>query len=100
MLRPRDYFLLLAVRTTELGWGYAERVEVNEEECTAKLVMRDLWECAFSEPSNEPQSHFYRGIVAGLGSAAFGVNTVAKEERCIAKGDEACSFLARPKLVA
>jgi len=95
--KPCDYFAVLAARTIELGWGYVEEVKLNQIARTVKFSIQDLWECSFSKPSEKPQSHIYRGILAGMASVVFKTDMIAEEKMCIAKGDNKCLFIVRPK---
>jgi len=97
ILKPYDYFAILAARTIELGWGYVEEVKLNQITRTLEFSIQDLWECSFSKPSEKPQSHLYRGILAGMASAVFEMDMMAEEKMCIAKGDNKCLFIVRPK---
>ena len=94
---PAEHFKLLAARTVALGWGFVEEVKVDEEARSARLVIKDLWECSLSEGSGESGSHFCRGILAGFAGVVFGVEVLVEEVECAAKGDEACTFVMKPR---
>ncbi|MGC9201482.1 MAG: V4R domain-containing protein [Thermoproteota archaeon] len=88
---------LLRVHLALLGWGLMEVIELDEEKRSATIRLFDNWECIIFKGSNEPQSHFIRGVLAGFFSSLFKVEVEAKETKCIAKGDSYCEFEIKEK---
>jgi len=77
------------------GWCIPEFVEFDEEKPRLVVRLRDLFECRlFKGRKNKPNSHFMRGILAGILEELFGVKIKVKEEKCVAMGDPYCEFVA------
>ncbi len=75
-----------------LGWGVVDDVNVDLEKGHAKLRIYRSFECELSRDQRNPQSHFYRGAVAGVFARFFGKDVEVKEIKCIAMGDPYCEF--------
>lgn len=82
--------------TTRILCTYSGDVNlVKFDEAGAKVLLRvyNLFECTpFKGKQNRENSQFYRGAISGLSSKAFGLDMVAREVKCVAKGDEYCEF--------
>ncbi|MGQ9479660.1 MAG: V4R domain-containing protein [Thermoproteota archaeon] len=82
--------IVLAERSAK-GWCMAELEDFNSRE--AVVVVRELFECMlFRNGQNKPVSQFFRGYLAGLFQYVYGKEVSITETRCIAKGDDACTF--------
>ena len=63
-----------------------------------EIETEDLFECSpFKGKMQESTSHFFRGYLSGVVSKALGKELIAREERCIAKGDGTCYFVVEPE---
>ncbi|MEM2940788.1 MAG: 4-vinyl reductase [Thermoproteota archaeon] len=91
--KARDVLEMLRARALMFGWARMEIVTFNEVKRRAVIRVFDNWECSIFKGSNEPQSHFIRGILAGFFNAIFGEGFYAAEVKCIAKGDSYCEFI-------
>lgn len=80
-----------------MGFGRAELVEASLRPPQATIRMYENPECELGLYSKKPYSHFIRGIVAGILTQLFGVEMMAEETQCIAKGDPYCEFKVTPK---
>jgi predicted hydrocarbon binding protein len=82
---------------TAVGWGILEVKAVNLDAKTAEIHIRDGFESADSRnASTTVQCHFTRGMLTGWLSQLFERKIEVTETQCIAKGDPACIFLAKP----
>lgn len=88
-------FKFLKLIMMSLGWGIVEDYDVNIKDSTARLRVRGLWECSLYGGLRDPQSHFFRGFLAGFSSTIFSVEMKAKEVKCIGMGDNYCEFIVR-----
>ncbi len=81
---------------TAMGWGETELLEYDFDHGTARLTMRDGFECR-SQRSPIPYSQFIRGCLAGVISAVTDRIVDCTETHCIAQGDDRCEFAIRPR---
>ena len=89
-----DALKLMAALGMARGWCRTEVVEWDEEKPRLVVRMWDLFECMpFRNQGGRPRSHFMRGLLAGVVKAMTGVEVMARETRCIAKGDPYCEFV-------
>ncbi len=75
-----------------MGYGIIEEAEVDMENARAIVRIKNCFECEMFKGSNQAESHFVRGIIAGWCSQLFGREVAAIEKKCIAKGDPYCEF--------
>jgi len=93
-----DYFAMLRLRGIVLGWFVISHIDIHLKNNIIVLRMTDNWECNMVKGKfKTPQSHFVRGIISGFASYILGKNMVAKEIKCIAKGDNYCEFIVLEK---
>ncbi|MEM2088893.1 MAG: 4-vinyl reductase [Thermoproteota archaeon] len=100
IVKAREALEMLKVRALLLGWASMEILTFNEVKKRAVIRVFDNWECAMFKGSNEPQSHFIRGVLAGFFNALFGEGFYATEVKCIAKGDSYCEFTLEKRDIA
>jgi predicted hydrocarbon binding protein len=93
----RELLEMLKVRALLLGWARLEIRYFNEVKRRAVIRLYDNWECEMFKGSNESQSHFIRGVLAGFFDALFTEGFNAAEVSCIAKGDPYCEFVLEKK---
>ena len=80
------------------GWGMPEILEFDETRATGKIRVHDLFECLrIDGKMTQVGSHFFRGYLEGLLSNVFGQPTLVKEEECMTKGHEYCTFIFQPR---
>jgi len=100
MAKPGDFeelgVVAKAINMTS-GWGVIEYVDVNLKKGYAKLRIYKNFECELSSNKKKPQSHFYRGAIAGVFSRVFKKDVNVKEIKCIAMGDPYCEFEIKAK---
>ena len=78
-----------------LGTGrFALKSYTPRKRCVIEAY--DLYECV-GVKSREPNSHLFRGLLAGFLTELWGREVMVTETKCIAKGDEACVFEARAR---
>ena len=93
-----DYFAMLKLRGIILGWFTINRIDIYPKSNIIILRMLDNWECDMLKGKHKkPQSHFIRGVISGFASYVLGRIMVAKEIKCIAKGDDYCEFIILEK---
>ncbi|RLE79349.1 MAG: hypothetical protein DRJ52_08590 [Thermoprotei archaeon] len=86
------YDLLKYLLLCYQGMGFGEfNVSKYVEGKESIVEARDLFEC-IGVASSEPNSHLFRGILAGIFSELWGDKVKVIEEKCIAKGDSKCVF--------
>lgn len=83
---PRSLNLYLAQ-----GWGIPEVVETSIDPLSLTVRFTDNFECVGLRASR-PNSHFMRGLLAGLMKALFNKNVECMELKCLATGDDFCLF--------
>jgi len=75
------------------GWFRYELVKWDEKNLEFVVRFYDNFECEMAEGKKEANSQFIRGMASGSLSELFGAKLLAKETKCIAKGDEYCEFV-------
>jgi len=84
-------YMLLYYESLGHGRFRLERY-IDKEYC--RLVARELVEC-LGVRSEKPNSHLFRGLLAGFLSRLWRKEVKVEETRCIARGDSCCEFEAR-----
>lgn len=74
------------------GWFRYEIVEWDEEKPFFVIRFYDNFECSMVKGKKEPNSQFIRGIASGSLSELFEEKLLARETKCISKGDDYCEF--------
>ena len=75
-----------------MGMGLVVIEKLDPVRGYARITVADSLECCVGKGSDEPYSHFLRGIFAGIFERVFGSEVEVRETMCIAKGDEVCEF--------
>jgi predicted hydrocarbon binding protein len=75
------------------GWGVPEVVDLKLDPLEATIRIHDNFECSYHR-SASPNSHYVRGHIVGLGAEIFGKRVACEEQKCTAKGDPYCEFVA------
>jgi predicted hydrocarbon binding protein len=75
------------------GWGVPEVVDLTLDPLQATIRIHDNFECLHGR-SSTPTSHYLRGHIVGLGAGIFGKEVTCEEQKCAAKGDPYCEFVA------
>jgi len=76
------------------GYGRFEILYSKLKPVNILIRAYDLFECEpFRGRMEEANSHFFRGILAGVVEAITGEEVIALEDKCIAKGDPFCQFI-------
>ena len=82
-----------------LGYGRLRMVRVDDEKRFAVVRVYDSFECELFKGVGEVRGNFVRGLIAGWLAARWGIEDfegiVAREEKCIAKGDPYCEYHIR-----
>ncbi|MEM4873573.1 MAG: hypothetical protein QW518_07915 [Thermofilaceae archaeon] len=82
-----------------VGFGRFEIVRLDDERREAVVRVYDSFECELFQGAGEIRGNFIRGLIAGWLAGYWGVTgefeVVAREMRCIAKGDPYCEYVAR-----
>ncbi len=88
--RSLEYMLLY---NESLGRGIFKLEEfIDKKYC--RIRVRELLEC-LSVKSSNPNSHIFRGMLAGFLAKLWGREVEVKETKCIAIGDPHCEFEVR-----
>ncbi|MEM2246299.1 MAG: hypothetical protein QXD46_06875 [Thermofilum sp.] len=77
------------------GYGILELVRVDDAAREAVARVHHSFECELFRGAGEPRGSFVRGMLAGWLAERWGVTfeeMVAREEKCVAKGDEYCEY--------
>ncbi|MEZ0346376.1 MAG: ACT domain-containing protein [Infirmifilum sp.] len=77
------------------GFGVLEVVKLDDGDKEATIRVYDSFECELFKGAGGPRSGFVRGLLAGWLAARWGLefgDIVAREEKCIAKGDPYCEI--------
>ena len=75
-----------------IGLAVIELIELNPDKPLIVIRAYDSFECELGKGSDRPYSHVLRGILAGFLGRVLNENLIAREVRCIAKGDEYCEY--------
>ena len=78
------------------GYGKMD-MEIDIIGKEADVIVYDSIECRQGIGSENPYSHYIRGIIAGVFKNIFGGEVDVKEMKCIAVGDEYCEFRVEKK---
>ncbi|MCS7104287.1 MAG: hypothetical protein NZ954_01820 [Thermofilaceae archaeon] len=82
-----------------VGFGRLEFVKIDDVKREAVFRVYDSFECQLFKGVGEIRGNFVRGLVAGWLSMHWGVTeefeVLAREVKCIAKGDPYCEYVAR-----
>jgi len=81
----------------EAGFGILKWVEFDEKNKITKAEVLDSFECELFKDEKRKSSHFIRGLLAGWVSEMWKIPMIAIEEKCIALGDERCTFYIKKK---
>ncbi|MEM4790420.1 MAG: hypothetical protein QXS92_01320 [Thermofilum sp.] len=77
------------------GYGILEIIRVDDAAREAVARVHHSFECELFRGAGEPRGSFVRGMLAGWLAERWGVTfeeMVAREEKCVAKGDEYCEY--------
>lgn len=74
------------------GWGDIEKIELEPEQATGMVSVKNSFEAEEGGRSKTPVCYFLRGLLEGFIRAAAGHPIRVEEEKCVAKGDECCVF--------
>lgn len=81
---------------TSLGFGRLEIVRVDDRQKEAVVRVYDNFECEIFKGAGEIRSGLVRGFIAGWLAERWGIekpeDILAREEKCIAKGNTFCEF--------
>ena len=83
-----------------LGYGVIKIIRLERNPPYVMVRVYNNFECELCIDectSKEPCSHFVRGMIAGALTELMGVQMLAKEIACIAKGDPYCEFEVIPE---
>ena len=81
-----------------IGFGLLEIIELKEKPLYVKARVYNNFECELSSKQQEkPFSHLIRGLLAGLITAIFEKDALAREIKCITIGNPYCEFEIIPK---
>jgi len=99
-LAGRTEYLLTLCQTLfkQVGMGRLKIDHVDPMRKTATVKIWDSIECGLFKNSNEPQSHFIRGMIAGWFEKYFNTEVTVKETRCIAMGHPCCYYKVQSRL--
>lgn len=82
-----------------LGYGILELVKVDDERREAVARVYESFECELFRGAGEIRGGFVRGVIAGWLAERWGVKEereiLAREVKCIAKGDPYCEYHVR-----
>lgn len=82
-----------------LGFGRLEIVSLDDARREAVVRIYDSFECQLFLGAGEIRGNLVRGLVAGWLAGHWGVSgefeVLAREVKCVAKGDPYCEFVAR-----
>jgi len=88
-----EYYLLA------VGLGRFDIVRLDDERKEAIIRVYDSFECQLFPGAGEIRGNFIRGLIAGWLAGYWGVTgefeVLAREVKCIAKGDSYCEYVAR-----
>jgi predicted hydrocarbon binding protein len=77
----------------EIGWGCFRLIELDEDAHSLCVeVQNSPFAEAYGRGAQGGVCHLIRGVLGGLGAGVFGVEVVAQETLCLAKGDGECRF--------
>ncbi|MCS7116698.1 MAG: hypothetical protein NZ896_04415 [Nitrososphaerales archaeon] len=77
------------------GWCIPELIEFDKANSRVVVRVYELFECLPSkEKENEAKSYFFKGYLEGVLKKVLNREVRVVEERCIAKGDAYCEFVA------
>lgn len=82
----------------EEKWGEFDFNEVNLEEASGVIRIKESFEAKRYGASIGPVCHFLRGYLAGVLAVIFGQDMSLEETKCKAKGDGYCEFQIRSLL--
>ena len=99
MWKGMDYYTTVVKDKIEIfkrlfmntGYGKMD-IDINIIGEEADVIVYDSIECSQGIGSENPYSHYIRGIIAGVFKNIFGGEVDVKEMKCIAVGDEYCEF--------
>jgi len=78
------------------GWGNIENVQIDAPNARALVnVSNNPFANALLGKAKEPVDHVFRGIFAGLFSAAFEKELDCVETHCLALGEKQCEFVIK-----
>ncbi|HDJ26541.1 MAG TPA: ACT domain-containing protein [Candidatus Bathyarchaeota archaeon] len=97
-LSGQTAFEALLAFGTAMGWFRYEVASLDPSSPRAIVRLFDSFECSPFAGSNRPRSHLLRGFLAGAFEEAFGVEAIAREGLCKAKGDEFCEFTIEARM--
>lgn len=82
---------------TASGWGVVKLTRLELEKNSVSLRVYENFECLKHQGSGaSPQSHFFRGNLAGFLAGVLGKRMSAVETACLAQGKEYCEFVVSP----
>lgn len=83
-----------------LGYGVLEILKIDDASREAVARVYSSFECELFKGSGEARGSFVRGMLAGWFAERWGVpyeEVVAREYKCIARGDEYCEYVISVK---
>lgn len=92
MDKKRLLEFLLRVLTVTGICSEAKILEYDERKLSARISFLELFECR-NLRKEKPNSHFFRGFIAGVISSLWETEVEAEEINCVAKGDISCQFI-------
>ena len=84
---------LLIQVARDSGWGNLTLNGGALAQGVLRLIIRECLFCTHLNKGTEARCHFLTGVAAGLADEVTGANHTAREERCIAKGDNLCEIV-------
>ena len=94
-LSGRKLVEALAQAGQATGWAITEIKEIDFENCSATVVVKEGFEAIVWKKKPYPVCHWTRGYLAGYLSSVFKKQVEAEETKCLAKGDEHCEFVIK-----
>src|SRR3989344_4550477 len=79
------------------GWGKVTVRTKKDSEKSLIVYLEKSSNAIEYGKSDKPVCNFFRGIVCGAWSYAYGEELEAIENYCVAKGDKMCEFIIMPK---
>ncbi len=75
------------------GWGKYQLLKTGSLPHNIEIRIFDNLECKAAMSVHPFENSFMRGYIAGLLRSLFNDNIMVREERCIRKGDDYCSYI-------
>jgi hypothetical protein len=78
------------------NWGELSFLEVDFNNGTGRILIKNSFETRTEEPVSEKCCHFLVNFTAGFLSELFAKNIMVTEKKCVGKGDDHCEFEFHP----